>query len=178
MHGPLTIRWRSGALRAEARRSGGSGTSSGATLRAGGDQGGRLRRNRRRQLAAFGLVAPLALFLVVVFVVPILQMLGAAWIDRSVVAGDAADQRRRSAAGIAATGCRAEPVYAAIAEPTSRRRRPRARSPARRGGSTRRSRATGRCSSRPRGTLPDDPPPSLARRADRDRRALGGSRGT
>lgn len=40
---------------------------------------------RRQRLVAFGLAAPLVLFLIVIFVIPIIQMLAAAWIDRSVV---------------------------------------------------------------------------------------------
>ncbi|MBK5926686.1 ABC transporter permease [Rhodobaculum claviforme] len=71
------------------------------------------RSERRRQLRAFGLVAPLALFLAVVFVLPIVQMLGAAWHDRSV-----ADAMPRTAAAIASwdrDGPPSEEVYAAIA---------------------------------------------------------------
>jgi putative spermidine/putrescine transport system permease protein len=44
-----------------------------------------MRAERRQRLVAFGLAAPLVLFLVVIFVVPIFQMLMAAWIDRSVI---------------------------------------------------------------------------------------------
>jgi putative spermidine/putrescine transport system permease protein len=43
------------------------------------------RVERRQRLVSFGLAAPLALFLIVFFVLPILQMLFAAWYDRSVV---------------------------------------------------------------------------------------------
>jgi putative spermidine/putrescine transport system permease protein len=81
---------------------------------AGGNLRARLRRtDRRRQLAAFGLVAPLVLFLLVVFVVPILQMLGAAWIDRSV-----STTMPRTSAVIGEwdrSDLPAEPIYAAIA---------------------------------------------------------------
>jgi putative spermidine/putrescine transport system permease protein len=46
----------------------------------------RLRRTERRtKLVAAGLAAPLALFLVVIFVLPIFHMLTAAWHDRSIV---------------------------------------------------------------------------------------------
>ncbi|MGY6409867.1 MAG: ABC transporter permease [Alkalilacustris sp.] len=68
---------------------------------------------RRRQLQALALVAPLALFLAVVFVVPIAQMLGAAWHDRTV-----ADAMPRTAVAIALwdrTDLPDEAVYAAIA---------------------------------------------------------------
>jgi putative spermidine/putrescine transport system permease protein len=43
------------------------------------------RVERRQRLVSLGLAAPLALFLIVVFVLPILQMLTAAWYDRSVI---------------------------------------------------------------------------------------------
>ncbi|MGY6633140.1 MAG: ABC transporter permease [Alkalilacustris sp.] len=68
---------------------------------------------RRRQLQALALVAPLALFLVVVFVLPIGQMLGMAWHDRTV-----AQALPRTAAAIALwdrSGLPDEAVYAAIA---------------------------------------------------------------
>jgi putative spermidine/putrescine transport system permease protein len=44
-----------------------------------------MRAERRQRLVAVGLAAPLVLFLIVIFVVPIFQMLVAAWVDRSVV---------------------------------------------------------------------------------------------
>lgn len=55
-------------------------------LASGGKLRASLRRaERRHRVVAFALAAPLVLFLIVIFVVPIIQMLGAAWIDRSVV---------------------------------------------------------------------------------------------
>lgn len=71
------------------------------------------RAERRQRLVAFGLAAPLILFLIVVFVLPIFQMLGAAWIDRSVV-----DALPRTTAVIHEwdrDGLPAEPIYEAIA---------------------------------------------------------------
>ena len=79
-----------------------------------GELRARLRRSeRRRQLQAFGLVLPLAVFLILVFVVPILQMLTAAWHDRSVI-----DAMPNTAEAIATWDRQALPdeaVYAAIA---------------------------------------------------------------
>ena len=72
-----------------------------------------VRAERRQRLAAFGLAAPLVLFLIVFFVLPIGQMLTAAWVDRSVV-----DAMPRTAAVIHEwnrDGLPAEPVYEAIA---------------------------------------------------------------
>jgi len=81
---------------------------SGPTLRA------RLARVERRQrLVSLGLAAPLALFLIVFFVLPILQMLAAAWHDRSVV-----DTMARTSAVIHQwdrSGLPEEAVYEAIA---------------------------------------------------------------
>ena len=75
----------------------------------------RLRRSRRRStLISVGLVAPVVLFLVVFFVVPIVQMLGVSVYDRSV-----ADGMPRTAAAIGTwdrDGLPGEEVYAAIGE--------------------------------------------------------------
>jgi putative spermidine/putrescine transport system permease protein len=74
----------------------------------------RLRRVERRQLmVSLGLAAPLAVFLIVFFVLPILQMLAAAWYDRSIV-----DTMPRTAAVIHqwdGLGLPEEEVYEAIA---------------------------------------------------------------
>lgn len=74
----------------------------------------RLRRaERRHRLVALALVAPLALFLLVVFVLPILQMLTAAWHDRSVV--DAMPRTTEVIGHWDRTGLPDEAVYEAIA---------------------------------------------------------------
>jgi putative spermidine/putrescine transport system permease protein len=70
------------------------------------------RVERRQRLASLGLVAPLALFLIVFFALPILQMLAAAWYDRSVV-----DAMPRTAAVIQQwdrSGLPDEEIYEAI----------------------------------------------------------------
>jgi putative spermidine/putrescine transport system permease protein len=85
------------------------------TATAGPELRARLRRSQRRTvLVSVGLVAPSVLFLVVFFVVPIVQMLGMAVHDRSV-----ADAMPRTAAIIDTwdrDGLPAEEVYAAIAQ--------------------------------------------------------------
>jgi putative spermidine/putrescine transport system permease protein len=43
------------------------------------------RVERRHRLVSLALAAPLVLFLIVFFVLPILQMLAAAWYDRAIV---------------------------------------------------------------------------------------------
>jgi putative spermidine/putrescine transport system permease protein len=71
------------------------------------------RVGRRHRMVSFGLAAPLVVFLVVFFVLPILQMLAAAWYDRSVV-----DAMPRTAAAIQqwdGSGLPGENVYEAIA---------------------------------------------------------------
>jgi putative spermidine/putrescine transport system permease protein len=71
------------------------------------------RVERRHRMVSFGLAAPLVVFLVVFFVLPILQMLAAAWYDRSVV-----DAMPRTAAAIQqwdGSGLPGENVYEAIA---------------------------------------------------------------
>jgi len=71
------------------------------------------RVERRQRLVSLGLAAPLVLFLVVFFVLPILQMLAAAWYDRSVI-----DSMPRTTAVIHqwdGTGLPDEAIYEAIA---------------------------------------------------------------
>jgi putative spermidine/putrescine transport system permease protein len=71
------------------------------------------RVERRHRMVSFGLAAPLALFLIVFFVLPILQMLAAVWYDRSVV-----DTMPRTAAAMQqwdGSGLPGENVYEAIA---------------------------------------------------------------
>jgi putative spermidine/putrescine transport system permease protein len=71
------------------------------------------RVERRHRLVSLGLAAPLVLFLIVFFVLPILQMLAAAWYDRAII-----DTMPRTAAAMQewdGTGLPGEPVYEAIA---------------------------------------------------------------
>ncbi|MFA5538666.1 MAG: ABC transporter permease [Gemmobacter sp.] len=88
-----------------------------STIPAAFNPAGSLRASLRRaewrhRVVAFGLAAPLILFLVVVFVIPIIQMLTAAWVDRSVV--DAMPRTAAAIHGWDRDGLPDEPVYEAI----------------------------------------------------------------